>query len=312
LEEHSRARAVAHSSNWRASWTLLSALSCFSNEFPLNLPRLRAGDLEVVVLVVAAAAAAAAAASTKERAAAGTRMSITRPVTPIIARSVSRINEVKTPPITKNAVRRRSRDEVFWKKRREDVEERCFWLLTSMLQTYGVGKLMCPKTSTLQDCLERFQRTARQMLPGLMSHLERHQVLPLMYAMEWFTTLFVYSLPSKTVWEVWDLLMLQGFNLLHLVGVAILIRLQDTLLKGHPEKLLEILRKHMWGIQGREIRELCMKLARDAAEGSEDLYSHTCRSSSINEPLAARRRGNTSEKDNENSSEKDNHAANIL
>jgi len=189
----------------------------------------------------------------------------------------------RTPPITREARRKATDRERRRAQRREEVEERCFWLLVSLLESYGVGTLYCSKSTTLVDCIQRFQNTANMVVPVIMRHLEKHHVSPLMYAMEWFTTLFAYSLPCKTVWEVWDLLVLKGFSILHLVGVAVLVHLQEPILLSHPERLLETIRKGSWKIAGNQIRETCMRLARDPC--SPNLYSHTQKKVSDRRPL---------------------------
>ncbi|GAB5354254.1 hypothetical protein AAMO2058_000103800 [Amorphochlora amoebiformis] len=169
-------------------------------------------------------------------------------------------------------------------KLRTVVEERCFWLLTTLLDGYGVGSLYCSKSNTLAGCLDSFSKTATMVIPNVMKRLHQHQVLPLMYAMEWFTTLFSYSMPTTTVWEIWDLLLLEGFGLLHLIGVAVLITLQDVLMTGHPEKLLEILRKQTWRITGAQIRKVCLRLAKDPPQ-FQTLYSRACVSTTKHRPL---------------------------
>eukprot|EP00468_Gymnochlora_sp_CCMP2014_P010288 CAMPEP_0167756414 /NCGR_PEP_ID=MMETSP0110_2-20121227/9374_1 /TAXON_ID=629695 /ORGANISM="Gymnochlora sp., Strain CCMP2014" /LENGTH=531 /DNA_ID=CAMNT_0007642525 /DNA_START=628 /DNA_END=2223 /DNA_ORIENTATION=- len=175
---------------------------------------------------------------------------------------------------TSHAKRQSMSFEQAWQHRilRADVEERCFWLLATLLEEYKVGSLYCCKSRTLVECLSRFERTAYQIVPDLMRFLKMHNVLPVMYAMEWFTTLFAYSMSSSTVWQIWDLLILQGFDTLHLIGIAVLVNIKEDLMTGHPEKILEILRKSTMKITGAQIRNICLKLAKDPPK-CDELYS---------------------------------------
>eukprot|EP00470_Lotharella_oceanica_P012764 CAMPEP_0170184224 /NCGR_PEP_ID=MMETSP0040_2-20121228/33026_1 /TAXON_ID=641309 /ORGANISM="Lotharella oceanica, Strain CCMP622" /LENGTH=241 /DNA_ID=CAMNT_0010430203 /DNA_START=246 /DNA_END=971 /DNA_ORIENTATION=- len=113
--------------------------------------------------------------------------------------------------------------------------------------------------------------------------MKSHQITPVMYAMEWFTTLFAYSLPPATCWELWDLLILKGISMLYLVGVAILVTIEEEVMAAHPEKVLEVLREHTWRLTFGQIKEACMRLARDPP--NTELYSHTQSSLTMSRPL---------------------------
>lgn len=157
---------------------------------------------------------------------------------------------------------------------RESVEERCFWLLVTMLDRYGIGPLYDPQSELLVNCLDKFACTARVVVPDLMAHMRQHNVMPLMYAMEWFTTAFVYSLPYDTVSRVWDLLFLRGVGVLQLVGVAILFHLRETLMACHPETILATLKRSTWHVTGDDILGTCLRMAKDPPNSA--LYSRAC------------------------------------
>jgi hypothetical protein len=53
------------------------------------------------------------------------------------------------------------------------------------------------------------------------------------FASGWFTRLFVSHLPLQTVFRVFDAYLREGLNVLHRVGLAILERFQNALIKYH-------------------------------------------------------------------------------
>ncbi|CAN0427367.1 unnamed protein product [Lampetra planeri] len=112
------------------------------------------------------------------------------------------------------------------------VEEDAFWALVSLLERpkYLAG-FFHRSLDRIQRHAKVFQRLLQHRIPKLCQHLEELGVEPLMFITPWFLTLFT-SLPCwDTVLAVWDLIMLDGLNVMFRLGLSILQLLEERLLE---------------------------------------------------------------------------------
>jgi len=108
-------------------------------------------------------------------------------------------------------------------------EEASFWTLVNMMFYYGLAWLYRDDVATLADYISMFDRLAKQKYPEIITHFEEQMFEPNSYITEWFTTLYVYRLPLKTVARVWDYFFLFGQESLFKIGLAIIANSKDLM-----------------------------------------------------------------------------------
>ncbi|KAF9144768.1 hypothetical protein BGX30_011531 [Mortierella sp. GBA39] len=111
--------------------------------------------------------------------------------------------------------------------------EDAFWLLVATIEGY-MQDYYTPTLRQLRIDAQVFERLLRDQDPALAEHLERNDVIPLMYMTQWFMTLFTMSLPWASVLRVWDVFYYDGVKALFRVGLAILQLCRDHLLNKCP------------------------------------------------------------------------------
>ncbi|ORZ12958.1 rab-GTPase-TBC domain-domain-containing protein [Lobosporangium transversale] len=111
--------------------------------------------------------------------------------------------------------------------------EDAFWLLVATIEGY-MQDYYTPSLRQLRVDAQVFERLLKEQDPPLASHLEKNDVIPLMYMTQWFMTLYTMSLPWASVLRVWDVFYFDGVKALFRVGLAILQLSRDHLLSKCP------------------------------------------------------------------------------
>lgn len=111
--------------------------------------------------------------------------------------------------------------------------EDAFWLLVATIEGY-MQDYYTPTLRQLRIDAQVFERLLRDQDPALAEHLEKNDVIPLMYMTQWFMTLFTMSLPWASVLRVWDVFYYDGVKALFRVGLAILQLCREHLLNKCP------------------------------------------------------------------------------
>lgn len=108
-------------------------------------------------------------------------------------------------------------------------EEAAFWTLVNMMFYYGLAWLYRDDVATLADYIGMFDKLSRQRYPQIIGHLEEQMLEATSYVTEWFTTLYVYRLPLKTVARVWDYFFMFGQEAMFKIGLAIIASSADLM-----------------------------------------------------------------------------------
>ncbi len=66
--------------------------------------------------------------------------------------------------------------------------------------------------------------------------------MPVLYASEWFSTIFVYSFPVPVVVRIWDIFLAEGAEYLFKVALAILSLSHDELMSMNFEQTVKYLK----------------------------------------------------------------------
>ncbi|KAI7818380.1 rab-GTPase-TBC domain-containing protein, partial [Gamsiella multidivaricata] len=111
--------------------------------------------------------------------------------------------------------------------------EEAFWLLVATIEGY-LNEYFTPTLRQLRIDAQVFEQLLRVQDPRLAQHLQRNDVLPIMYMTQWFLTLFTMSLPWASVLRVWDVFYFDGVKTLFRVGLAVMQICRQHLLEHCP------------------------------------------------------------------------------
>ena len=111
--------------------------------------------------------------------------------------------------------------------------EDAFWLLVATIEGY-MQDYYTPTLRQLRIDAQDIERLLKDQDPVLADHLQKNDVIPLMYMTQWFMTLFTMSLPWASVLRVWDVFYFDGCKALFRVGLAILQLCREHLLNKCP------------------------------------------------------------------------------
>jgi len=139
-------------------------------------------------------------------------------------------------------------------------EEAAFWTLVNMMYYYGLSWLYRDDVATLADYISLFDSLAKQKYPEIIAHFEEQMFEPNSYITEWFTTLYVYRLPLKTVARVWDYFFLFGQESLFKVGLAIIASSTD-LMEVTAETIIPRMRSKLANLVASELLPLAHSLS---------------------------------------------------
>ncbi|XP_060732104.1 TBC1 domain family member 4 isoform X5 [Tachysurus vachellii] len=110
-------------------------------------------------------------------------------------------------------------------------EEQAFDTLKFLMYDLGIRRQYRPDMISLQIQMYQLSRLLHDYHRGLYSHLEEHEISPSLYAAPWFLTLFASQFPLGFVSRIFDLLFVQGTEVIFKVALC--------LLSSHEGEILE-------------------------------------------------------------------------
>ena len=114
-----------------------------------------------------------------------------------------------------------------------EEEHRAFAALVMLMQAAGLRLLYLPGMVALQLRLRQLQELLRRRQPGLCSHLEAHDVSPVIYASSWFLSLFAAEFPYSFTSRILDVMLAER-------SCAVCLRVALGLLDASENALLEL------------------------------------------------------------------------
>ncbi|KAG2198409.1 hypothetical protein INT47_008986 [Mucor saturninus] len=118
-------------------------------------------------------------------------------------------------------------------------DEAAFCVLIKLMSQYGLRGHFTPQMETLHERMFQFNQLLLVFLPQVHRHLDAQGVLPTMYASQWFMTLFAYRCPLELVYRVFDLVFVEGSQIIINFALALMKKNQQVILSLEFESLLE-------------------------------------------------------------------------
>jgi len=120
--------------------------------------------------------------------------------------------------------------------------QEAFSVLVQFMNHYNMRFLYLPGMEGVHIRMYQLEALIKEYLPALANHLQQLGVQGMMFASGWFITVFATELPLETVFRVFDVFFLEGFNVLFNFSLALLKKSQLDLLKMNFEDVLETLK----------------------------------------------------------------------
>ncbi|XP_018567436.1 TBC1 domain family member 1 isoform X2 [Anoplophora glabripennis] len=109
-------------------------------------------------------------------------------------------------------------------------ESQAFFVLRHLMYRRGLRKQYLPDMMCLQIKLYQLSRLVHDQLSDLYNHFDFYEVAPTLYAAPWLLTVFASQFPLGFVTRVFDLMFLEGPDVIFRVALALLSYHRDKLL----------------------------------------------------------------------------------
>ncbi|KAJ1965386.1 GTPase-activating protein [Dispira parvispora] len=124
-------------------------------------------------------------------------------------------------------------------------EEEAFCLLVRLMETYDLRGHYTPRMEKLHLRLFQLERLVEETLPLIQRHFIKEGVQTIMYASQWFMTLFAYRFPVELAVRLFDLVFAEGVETLFKFALVLLRVNQAQILSLHFEELVDFLHSRL-------------------------------------------------------------------
>ncbi|XP_036157218.1 TBC1 domain family member 4 isoform X8 [Myotis myotis] len=136
-------------------------------------------------------------------------------------------------------------------------EEQAFEMLKFLMYDLGFRKQYRPDMMSLQIQMYQLSRLLHDYHRELYNHLEENEISPSLYAAPWFLTLFASQFPLGFVARVFDIIFLQGTEVIFKVALS-LLNSQETLIMECEsfENIVEFLKSTLPDMNTSEMEKI--------------------------------------------------------
>ncbi|XP_070095969.1 TBC1 domain family member 4 isoform X3 [Equus caballus] len=136
-------------------------------------------------------------------------------------------------------------------------EEQAFEMLKFLMYDLGFRKQYRPDMMSLQIQMYQLSRLLHDYHRDLYNHLEENEISPSLYAAPWFLTLFASQFPLGFVARVFDIIFLQGTEVIFKVALSLLSS-QETLIMEceNFENIVEFLKSTLPDMNTSEMEKI--------------------------------------------------------
>ncbi|CAI4052704.1 GTPase-activating protein GYP5 SKDI_16G0300 [Saccharomyces kudriavzevii IFO 1802] len=125
-------------------------------------------------------------------------------------------------------------------------EAESFGLMVGLMKNYGLRELFLPGMPGLMLMLYQFDRLLEEHSPNLYNRLIREGISSTMYATQWFLTFFAYKFPLEFVLRIFDIVFVEGIEVLLKFAVNIMLKNEESLVKLRFDEVLEFLKDELF------------------------------------------------------------------
>uniref|UniRef100_A0A8C6CCD0 TBC1 domain family member 4 n=2 Tax=Monodon monoceros TaxID=40151 RepID=A0A8C6CCD0_MONMO len=136
-------------------------------------------------------------------------------------------------------------------------EEQAFEMLKFLMYDLGFRKQYRPDMMSLQIQMYQLSRLLHDYHRGLYNHLEENEISPSLYAAPWFLTLFASQFPLGFVARVFDIIFLQGTEVIFKVALSLLSNQEALIMECENfENIVEFLKSTLPDMNSSEMEKL--------------------------------------------------------
>eukprot|EP00929_Paragymnodinium_shiwhaense_P009106 TRINITY_DN113154_c0_g1_i1.p1 TRINITY_DN113154_c0_g1~~TRINITY_DN113154_c0_g1_i1.p1 ORF type:complete len:361 (+),score=57.25 TRINITY_DN113154_c0_g1_i1:122-1204(+) len=130
-------------------------------------------------------------------------------------------------------------------------EEESFAAFVKLMNQMGLAGFYRDGFPMLHKYIVAADRLMDEFVPDVRQHFIKENVLPAVYLHEWFLTFVINSFPLSMVLIIWDVIVLEGPEVLLKVVITILFVLKDTILSMRFDEIVKFF-KQMKGEYARD------------------------------------------------------------
>ncbi|XP_059759023.1 TBC1 domain family member 4 isoform X2 [Balaenoptera ricei] len=136
-------------------------------------------------------------------------------------------------------------------------EEQAFEMLKFLMYDLGFRKQYRPDMMSLQIQMYQLSRLLHDYHRDLYNHLEANEISPSLYAAPWFLTLFASQFPLGFVARVFDIIFLQGTEVIFKVALSLLNNQEALIMECENfENIVEFLKSTLPDMNSSEMEKL--------------------------------------------------------
>jgi len=121
-------------------------------------------------------------------------------------------------------------------------QEDAFTSCITLMRNFNMAGFYKPGMPGLQKAFYVLLSLIKKFLPDLHTHFSANNMLPSMYASQWFMTIYAVNIPFECTIRIWDIFFIEKQKILYRVALAFLKMAQKELLKSEIEGLFTNLR----------------------------------------------------------------------
>ena len=111
-----------------------------------------------------------------------------------------------------------------------DSEEKCFWIFLYFIDNIELKMLYLQNVPDYLIKLYQLNNLVKEKYPKLLPHLRTNQINPDIFFSKWILTIFSNFLPFKTLYNVWDLFILDKWKAIFKFSIIIINYMKDELM----------------------------------------------------------------------------------
>ncbi|XP_028627133.1 TBC1 domain family member 4 isoform X5 [Grammomys surdaster] len=136
-------------------------------------------------------------------------------------------------------------------------EEQAFEMLKFLMYDLGFRKQYRPDMMSLQIQMYQLSRLLHDYHRELYNHLEENEISPSLYAAPWFLTLFASQFPLGFVTRVFDIIFLQGTEVIFKVALSLLSSQEALIMECESfENIVEFLKSTLPDMNTTEMEKI--------------------------------------------------------
>ncbi|ORZ26993.1 rab-GTPase-TBC domain-domain-containing protein [Lobosporangium transversale] len=125
-------------------------------------------------------------------------------------------------------------------------EEKTFVLLAQLFSRYGINDLVIPGFPALFEAFYIQEELTKIYAPRVFEALQAMGIATASYASRWYITLYSAGVvPHRTLLRIWDVFLLEGFDWLYFMALALLKYYESSLIQKNFEQTMEKLNAKM-------------------------------------------------------------------